>query len=217
MPPSPRFRFLAARLLLWAALCTTSTFALAQQAGPATAIEQWGFDPAVLVADGTELLARAPDRSIDALFQAVHASSRDAADAQVLCRLFDPAADRSLAGLNATAARLSDASRERFAGAVAEVFVGAMQHPPRPRDPEPGRRALRAAGVRAAMLNDDFSAGLRGDDHAGRCRSVTMLLDSLHGRPLAERAAVTRLLLAEGMTRLASGDFATAGETPLPL
>lgn len=216
MSPSQRLRLLALRLPVWVALCTIPAVAPAQQPAPAEAIEQWGFDPSVLVADGTELLARAPDRSIDALFQAVHASSRDAADAQVLCRLFDPAADRSLAGLNATAARLSDASRERFAGAVAEVFVGAMQHPPRTRDPEPARQALRAAGVRAAMLNDDFTAGLRGDDHVGRCRSVSMLLDSLHGQPLAERAAVTRLLLAEGMARLASGDFASAGENPLP-
>ncbi|MGQ4660693.1 hypothetical protein [Lysobacter sp. F6437] len=171
-------------------------------APPGTMIEQWGFDPAVLVADGTELLARAPDPAIDRLFQAMHASSRDPADAQVLCRLFDPAADRSLAGLNAIASRLGQASQERFANAVAGVFVAAMQNPPQAYDSAAARQALKSAGVRAALLNDGFTAGLDGNDHAARCDSVAMLLDVLHQRPLSERAGVTRLLLGDGLQRL---------------
>ena len=103
MSSTARFPFVATAVL-WLAAGAAS----AQQ--PASAIEQWGFDPSVLVADGTELLARAPDAEIDALFQAVHAGSRDPADAQVMCRLLDPAADRSLAGLNAIASRLSPAT-----------------------------------------------------------------------------------------------------------
>ena len=170
---------------------------------PGATIEQWGFDPAVLVADGKALLARAPDPAIDRLFQAVHASSRDPRDAQVLCELFDPQADRSLAGLNAIASGLDPASQQRFANAVADVFVAAVQSPPQPYDTAAARQALKAAGVRAALLNDGFSAGLDGDDHPARCRSVAMLLDALHERPLSERAAVTRLLLGEGLQQLA--------------
>ncbi|MGQ4582049.1 hypothetical protein [Lysobacter sp. F60174L2] len=174
----------------------------ATPATPGATIEQWGFDPAVLVADGTELLARAPDPAIDRLFQAMHASSRDPADAQVLCRLFDPASDRSLAGLNAIASRLGQASQERFANAVAGVFVAAMQNPPQAHDVTAARQVLKAAGVRAALLNDGFIAGLDGNDHAARCDSVAMLLDVLHERPMSERAGVTRLLLGEGLQRL---------------
>jgi len=175
---------------------------------PGAMIEQWGFDPAVLVADGTELLARAPDPAIDRLFQAMHASSRDPADAQVLCRLFDPAADRSLAGLNAIASRLGQASQERFANAVAGVFVAAMQNPPQVQDSAAARQALKSAGVRAALLNDGFSGGLNGNDHAARCDSVAMLLDVLHERPISERAGVTRLLLGEGLQRLVDAGVA---------
>ena len=177
----------------------------APAATPGATIEQWGFDPAVLVADGTELLARAPDPAIDQLFQAMHASSRDPADAQVLCQLFDPAGDRSLAGLNVIASRLGQASQERFANAVAGVFVAAMQNPPHAHDTAAARQALKSAGVRAALLNDGFTAGLNGNDHAARCDSVAMLLDVLHERPLSERAGVTRLLLSEGLQRLVDG------------
>lgn len=180
----------------------------ATPATPGATIEQWGFDPAVLVADGTELLARAPDPAIDRLFQAMHASSRDPADAQVLCRLFDPASDRSLAGLNAIASRLGQASQERFANAVAGVFVAAMQNPPQAHDVTAARQALKAAGVRAALMNDGFTAGLDGNDHAARCDSVAMLLDVLHERPMSERAGVTRLLLGEGLQRLVDAGVA---------
>lgn len=183
-------------------------------AAPGATIEQWGFDPAVLVADGKELLARAPDPAIDQLFQAVHASSQDPRDAEVLCALFDPQADRSLAGLNAIASELGPASQQRFANAVAEVFVAAMQNPPQPYDAAAAQQALKATGVRAALLNDGFTAGLNGDDHPARCRSVAMLLDAMHERPLPERAAVTRLLLSEGLQQLA-GNATTAHNTPL--
>ncbi|MEG3183911.1 hypothetical protein [Novilysobacter erysipheiresistens] len=230
--PTPRPSATARRIAAMAVLACLSPLALAQSALPATtsprvpaapaplpsrpaptapgAIEQWGFDPAVLVADGTELLARAPDPAIDRLFQAVHASSQDPSDAQVLCKLFDPQADRSLAGLNAIASGLAPASQERFANAVAEVFVAAMQNPPQPWDPAAAEQALKAAGVRAALLNDGFSAGLNGDDHPARCRSVAMLLDAVQQRPLPERAAVTRLLLSQGLQQLAGNPDTTA-------
>lgn len=233
--PAPAQRPSAIRMAVVVLLACLSPLAVAQSAPPAaaslpastapapskpaplrpaptvpSAIEQWGFDPAVLVADGTELLARAPDPAIDRLLQAVHASSQDPGEAQLLCELFDPQADRSLAGLNAIGSGLAPASQERFANAVAEVFVAAMQNPPQPWDPVAAQQALTAAGVRAALLNDGFSAGLNGDDHPARCRSVAMLLDALQQRPLPERAAVTRLLLSQGMQQLAGNLDPTA-------
>ena len=79
---------------------------------------------------GSDLLQRAPDREIDELFQAVHAAAQTDAEAQALCALFEPDADRSLAGLNAVASQLGPASRDRFANAVADALVGAMQSSP---------------------------------------------------------------------------------------
>ena len=172
---------------------------------PRAALAQWGFDPDMLVADGRELLRRAPDPAIDRLFQAVHAAATSPDAAPAACELFDPAADRSLAGLNALAARLGPGHHERLATAIANVFVEAMRAPPQPFDEAAARQALKAAGVRAALRNDGFGAGLAGDDHPARCRSLGWLLDALQPQPLAERAAVTRLLLGEGLARLAAG------------
>lgn len=212
-PPSPwsAGRLSGAALVL---TCLLPTLALARPTPSPTqgaALQQWGFDPAVLVADGEELLARAPDAAIDRLFQAVHASSQDPRDAEALCTLFDPQADRSLAGLNAIASRLGPDSQERFASAVAEVFVGAMQNPPVTQDTAAARQALKSAAVRAALLNDGFSAGFSSQDPTMRCDSMAMLLDVMHGRPLAERAGVTRLLLSEGLQQVVAAAVAEPG------
>ena len=56
--------------------------------------------------------------------------------------------------------------------------------------------------MRAAILDGNFLAGLNGNDHNARCRSVGSLLESLQSRPLGERAAVTRLLLSQGLNYL---------------
>ncbi|MFC3550783.1 hypothetical protein ACFOLC_07090 [Lysobacter cavernae] len=167
---------------------------------------QWGIDPSVLAADGRDLLRRAPDASIDGLFQAVHASAQSPQDARVLCTLFDPQAERSIAGYNAIAAQLGEASRTHFATAVADLVIAAAQSPRQPFDAATAQQALKAAGVRAALLDDGFVAGLNGGDHDARCRSVGALLDAVQARPLAERAAVTRLLLSEGLNYLAAAN-----------
>jgi len=52
------------------------------QQSTAGAIEKWGFDPSALVAEGQELLQRAPDPAIDQLFQAVRSSLADPHDAE---------------------------------------------------------------------------------------------------------------------------------------
>lgn len=197
--------------------------AAAQQVGPGSlaqsgldqwGLDQWGLDPQALVVDGQALLLRAPDPSIDGLFRAVHASSRQPHEAQALCALFDPQADRSLAGLNATASQLGQASRERFANAVAGVFIAAAQSQPRPFDEPRAQQLLKAAGVRAMLLDDGFMAGLNGGDSDARCHSIGSLLDVLEQRPLEERAAVTRLLLSQGLNMLAlTQDAPHGGET----
>lgn len=166
------------------------------------AVASWRFDPSVLVADGHEIVRRAPPGAVDGLLQAIAASAREPGEAEAVCQLFDPAADRSLAGLNEVAARLPAQSRERLAGAVATLFVSALQAPPQPYDEEAARRALKQAGVRATLMQDGFMAGLQGDHHPARCRSVRTLLDVLVERPREERVGVARLLLAEGLDLL---------------
>ena len=171
---------------------------------PRPTLETWGFDPSVLVADGLELLRRAPDDAVDGLFQAVHAASNAPGEAEALCNLFEPESDRSLAGMNAVADRLDPASRERFALAVAEVLVEATRNPPQPFDPAAAEQALKKAGATAAILHEDFLPGMQAEAGEARCRSFGMLLDALGERPLGERAAVTRLLLHQGLAQAAT-------------
>lgn len=190
----------------------TATLAALLSLSPAVAQDEpgaWGFDPGVLAASGSDLLRRAPDREVDALFQAVHAAVQADDEAQALCALFDPDADRSLEGLNAAASQLGPASRERFATAVANALVAAMQSPPQPFDATAARQSLKAAGVTAAILHEGFVAGLSADggdvdSRTARCRSLRWLLDAMQARPHAERAAMTRLLLDEGLARVAA-------------
>lgn len=186
-----------------ATLLGSSLLPVRAQQTLAGAAEQWGFDPSVLMADGQELLLRAPDAAIDQLFQAARISIADPREAQVLCPLFDPAAERSLASFNAVANRLGPEHSGRFAGAVAGLFVAAMQSPRQPYDEAVARQTLKAAGVRAALLNDGFVAGLNGSDHHARCRSISWLLDDLNAQPRDKRAAAARLMLSEGLGQLA--------------
>jgi len=168
----------------------------------------WSFDPAVLVADTRTLLRRAPDAPVDGLFQAVHGASRVPGDAEVLCALFEPDADRSLDGLNAASARLSPASQDRLLLATADVLLAASQSPLRSFDADAARQALKSNLARAAILHDGFAAGLVADgadaaSRQARCHALGWMLDTLQARPLAERAQVTRLLLDEGLQRMA--------------
>lgn len=171
---------------------------------PAFAQEgDWSFDPGML-ATGQDLLQRTPAREMDALFQAVHVAARDDAQAQALCALFEPDADRSLAGLDAVAARLAPGSRQQFATAVANAMLVSLQSPVQPDDSALARQGLKSAAVTAGMLHDGFVAGLAarasdGDSRAARCRSLRWLLDAMQSRPLPERAAMTRQLLQQGL------------------
>jgi len=193
-------------------LALAASLMLAGSVAPAAAQEAGGwsfdpdaFDPGALVADGRELLMRAPDASVDGLFQAVHESARTPQDARALCALFGPDAPRSLDGYNRIASQLTQQSRVRFADAATGFFLAAAQSPRQPYDANVATQALKAAGVRAALLNDGFLAGLNGDDHDARCRSVGWLIDAMASRPVAERASVMRLLLSQGIDYLAPG------------
>ena len=190
---------------LLAALCMACPAAMAQ-----SSLQDWGIDAGVLASSGSDLLRRAPDGEIDALFQAVHAASRDDDEAQALCALFEPDADRSLDGLNTAASRLGPASRERFATAVADALVAAVQSPPQAFDAAAARQSLKSAGATAAILHEGFVGGLNAsgndaDARSARCQSLRWLLDAMQSRPAPERAAMTRLLLDEGFARLAPG------------
>ncbi len=199
----PRFVEIRLPTVLCIALSLSPSIAPAQE-DPA----DWGIDPAILGASGSDLLRRAPDSAIDGVFQAVHAASRNEDEARALCGLFEPDADRSLAGLNAVAMRLGTTSRERFATAVADALVGATQSPPQPYDAAAALQSLKAAGATAAILHDGFVRGVNAsgtddDSRDARCQSLRWLLDAMQTRPQRERAAMTRWLLDQGVARLA--------------
>ena len=192
-----------------AVLLIVSTWLLAAPLrAPAQDTGDWNLDPGALLASGNDLLRQVPAAEMDGLFQAVHDAAQDDRQAQLLCGLFDPDADRSLQGLGAVASKLDPASRQRFATAIADALVAAMQSPQQPFDAARAGQSLKAAATTAAILHDGFVAGLNasGTDAASRgsrCRSVRWLLDAMQSRTQGERAAMTRLLLEQGLTRLA--------------
>lgn len=165
------------------------------------------LDPAALLDSAGDVLMRAPDAQIDALFQATHAAAKTPADARRLCALFDPSADRSYAALADTANRLSAGSRQRFGVALADIAASGLQSPRQRDDDTAARQTLKSAGVTAAILHDGFLLGMtaEGSDAASRdarCRSFGWMLDALADLPVAQRAQATRLMLDDGMTQL---------------
>ncbi len=162
-----------------------------------------GFDPAVLMGSVQDVLDRAPDREIDGLFHALHGSMREPDEAEAICALFDPQADRSIDGLNDAALRLPEASRQRFAEAIANVVVAGLQGQPQPLDRAAAAQALKSNGARAAILHEGFTAGLAdGASHEARCRSLRQMMDVLAQRPQPERVLVTRVLLEQGLQQI---------------
>ena len=189
-------------------LIVSSLLLAAPLQAPAQEAGGWTLDPDALLASGNDLLRQVPNAEMDGVFQAVHAAAQDDRQAQLLCGLFDPGADRSLQGLGAVASKLEPASRQRFAAAVADALVAAMQSPSQAFDAVQARQSLKASAATAAILHDGFVAGLNtsGNDAPSRdlrCRSVRWLLDAMQSRPQPERAAMTRLLLEQGLSRLA--------------
>lgn len=194
-------------VLVLAAACVLAV------AAPAPAQDEYvvdlsQIDPTALLASAGDVILRAPDASIDALFQATQAAAQSPNDAKLLCALFDPHADRSFEALAATANRLAPAHRERFALALTDLAASGLQSPRQPFDPAAAKQTLKSAGVTAMLLHDGFMVGLtaQGSDAASRdarCRSFGWLLEALADVPLPQRAAATRLMLNEGLAQLA--------------
>ena len=187
---------------------------LAGVAGPAVAqqyeVDLSRIDPALVMATGADVLRRAPDTAIDGLFQAVHASSRDATESAALCTLFHPDSDRSVPAFQRAADRLGQSSQQRFADAFTDIAVTGLRAPVQPYDPVAAQQVLKSAAVTAALLHDGFMAGLttQGTDAASRearCRSFRWMVGVVKDLPLEKRAAATRWLLQEGLTLVASG------------
>ena len=170
-----------------------------------SALDPSALDPAILAGGAQDVLARAPDREIDGLFQALHGSMQQPKEAEAICALFQDDADRSIDGFNAAAMGLGERSRQRFADAVAGVLVAGLQGQPQAWNREDAAQALKSNGTRAAMLHDGFGAGFtQGATSQARCRSLRQMLDVLADRPLDERVLVTRLLLDQGLQQLTS-------------
>lgn len=198
------------RTLLFALMLASVLLPAAAQQRSGHGIDLSGIDAAMVLAGAEDVVLRASDRDIDGLYQAVLAASQSEEEAQVLCDLFDPAADRSLSGLQRAASRLGPQSRARFADAAVAVAVGGMQNPLQTYDPAIADQVLRRAGVTAAMLHDGFTVGMAatGDDpdsRGARCRSFRQLVDVLQDFELAERAAATRYLMLEGLAGYGQG------------
>lgn len=176
----------------------------AQTANSAGQPRQVALDFAPLLAVAQDLLLRMPDAQADGLFQALHATAQNTADRTAVCNILQPNADRSLQGMSALAGRLSQPSRELLASAIAEAVVAAMSNAtPPPFDRPAAEQALRANAVRAGLLYEGFSAGFAADaSNEARCQSLAWVLDVIAERPQAERIALTRLLLVQGLTEL---------------
>lgn len=192
---------------------TVASIVLLAATSPASAqvgdIDLSQFDPAALLAGAGDVLMRASDTAVDGLFQATHRASRSPHDAAVLCEMFDPHTDRSLAALADASSRLGDDSRQAFTMALADIASSGLQSPRQPYDAAAAQQTLKSAGVTAMLLHDGFAADISADgadeaSRAARCRGFRWVLDALQDMPLPQRAAATRLMLSEGLAQLGS-------------
>lgn len=178
-----------------AALCTTP--AMAQQPAPALT-----FDPSVLFTAAQDLLRQTPDAQIDGLYLALQAALQDPQDAQVLCALFAPGADRRMDSWRQAAEQVSPQAQQALVTALGDVLAAAFQGAGQSGGYDAGQalQLLKANVARGAMLHDGFVAGFGADAaDAQRCQSFRQMLDVLGGQPQTERVQVIRLLLDQGL------------------
>lgn len=183
-------------------LTTTMCFAVA----PVTSLAQSRSDLAV---QADTLLRSASNEALDSLFKSVHAISTSPDDSAKACRALASTDRGSADTWLALAQDLSGDNRDRLTSALGEVALSGWQGRPSPFDENAARKSLRQAGVRAAMLNDGFSGSALSMDGSNatseaemeslRCKSLGWLLDAVASQPLDERAAITRLLLRDGL------------------
>lgn len=178
-----------------AALCTTP--AMGQQPAPALT-----FDPSVLFTAAQDLLRQTPDAQIDGLYLALQAALQDPQDAQVLCGLFAPGADRRMDGWRRAAEQVSPQAQQALVSALGDVLAAALQGGGQRGGYDQGEalQLLKSNIARGAMLHDGFVAGFGADAaDAQRCQSFRQMLGVLGGQPQSERVAVIRLLLDQGL------------------
>lgn len=192
-------------VLATALLCLSCTLPLRASAQDYS-VDLSQIDASALLSQANDVVLRASDGSVDALFQAALQASRIPRDATLLCALVDPNADRGFENLAATANRLSPSSRKRFGDALTGIAAEGLQNPRQRYDAAAAEQTLKQAGVTAMLLNDGFLLGMaaQGNDAASRearCKSFGWLLDALKDVPQPQRAAAMRLLLSEGLAR----------------
>lgn len=168
-------------------------------------------DRAQLGAQADALLRSASAESLDGLFRSVHGLMKSPTDSLQVCRALASDSRGSADTWLTLAQGLSNANRDALTGALADVALSGWQGRPMPFDDAAARRQLTQAGVRAAMLNEGFSASALGNAatpgaeadaremEAQRCCSLGWLLDAVAAQPRDERAAITRLLLRDGI------------------
>lgn len=166
------------------------------------------LDPQLVMSTGADVLRRAPDGSIDRLFQAVSLSSKSDDESRVLCALFEPDANRDVAAFQRAVDRLPPASRERFAVAFTEIALVGMQSPPQDYDRAYAQKVVQQSAIGAAMLHDGFMAAVTSTatdaaSRSARCAAFRQVIGVLAAKPQVERAAATRWLLEEGLTLVA--------------
>lgn len=191
------------------------TTAMCSAVAPATSLAQTSGS---LATQADALLRSASESSLDRLFQSVHGLSRTPEDSARLCRALASPDRGSADTWLALAQQISPGNRDALTGALGDVALSGWQGRPAAFNEEEARKSLRQAGVRAAILNEGFSVGaltadatIPGDAEADalRCQSLGWLLDAVASQPQAERAAITRLLLRDGMASLLQSSTAS--------
>ena len=162
-----------------------------------------------LAAQVDVLLRSASDASLDALFAAVHGLAKSPDDSARVCKALSSAERTQADAWLVLAAHTGEPHRQALVNALTDVALSGWQGVPRAFDEKQARLYLRQAGVRAALLDEDFGRGLApsaelpaAEQEALRCRALGGVLDALAGQPRAERVAVTRLLLREGVSAM---------------
>lgn len=193
---SPRVPAMLLTLTITACFTLVPTVSLAQNRGE-------------FAAQANTLLRGVSNDALDSLFQSVHAISTSSYDATQVCHALASPQRGSADTWLALAQDLSSDNRNRLTDALGQIVLSGWQGRPDPFDENAARTSLRQAGVRAAMLNAGFSASAfdMGNTHTAseaqkealRCRSLGWLLDAVASQPLEERAAITRLLLRDGL------------------
>ena len=177
-----------------------STFDLSQ-------IDLSRLDKGAAISGANDVLKRAPDASIDQIFQSTLMASRQPKDRELLCQMLNQGGVRNSNELFAFANRLSEDSRNRYLESLINVALDSMQAPVQKESKALGERTLKQAGVVAMLTNDSFMQDIMdtqtsASSQEARCRATGLMLEILKDFKLEERAAATRYLLSQGLSQV---------------